>query len=157
MNLVVLFLTSWVFGLISIVLMIAIVILLQFSGKTKDWGDVSQALVYHQVDTRMAAILFEIYRHSYMCADFEKKLQVRKFLLILDSSEKSHSKFWRPSFLVLVDDMYRPYSLLGTLESLKKGGKLRPSGPKTHAHSAFLDTNVWFVLCKRFARAGCCR
>ena len=48
-NLVILFLVSWVFALISLAAMVAIVLLLQFTGKSKDWGDVSQALVYHQV------------------------------------------------------------------------------------------------------------
>ena len=49
---------------------------------------------------------------------------MRKFLLLLDSADKGHSKFWRPSFLVLVDDMHRPYNLFGCLETLKKGGLL---------------------------------
>lgn len=63
-NLVILFLVSWVFALISIAAMIAIVLLLQFTGKSKDWGDVSQALVYHQVirrDAKPASV------HNLMC------------------------------------------------------------------------------------------
>ena len=97
LNLAILFLISWEFALVSLAAMIAIVLLLQFTGKSKDWGDVSQALVYHQV---------------------------RKWLLVLDDAESGHTKYWRPSFLVLVDDMQRPYNLLGCLETLKKGGLL---------------------------------
>ena len=66
MNLVILFLVSWIFGLISLAAMIAIIMLLQFTGKSKDWGDVSQALVYHQV---------------------------RKWLLLLDDADRGHTKY----------------------------------------------------------------
>ena len=63
---VILFLVSWKFGLISIAAMVAIIVLLQFTGKNKEWGDVSQALVYHQV---------------------------RKWLLVLDDAERGHAKY----------------------------------------------------------------
>ena len=55
---------------------------------------------------------------------FRRYHQVRKWLLVLDDAESGHTKYWRPSFLVLVDDMQRPYNLLGCLETLKKGGLL---------------------------------
>ena len=46
------------------------------------------------------------------------RIQVRKWLLVLDDAETGHTKFWRPSFLVLVDDMQRPYVSLGVTVTL---------------------------------------
>ena len=62
-----------------------------------DWGDISQALMYHQV---------------------------RKYLLKIDGSKKVNAKFWRPSVLLFVDD-YSATQIKGMVNfcrEIKKGG-----------------------------------
>ncbi len=61
----ILFMVDWIFAVVALACLVAIIIMLQFAGKSKDWGDVSQALVYHQV---------------------------RKWLLLLDDADRGHTK-----------------------------------------------------------------
>jgi potassium/chloride transporter 9 len=80
---------------VALVLLIGITIFLWFRHPATNWGDVSQALMYHQV---------------------------RKYLLRLDVDAVEHSKFWRPSILLFVDDMRT--DLIDFCRTLKKGGLL---------------------------------
>ena len=41
---------NWVSGLVSLLCMAAIVIYLSYFGPNKNWGDVSQAIMFHQVN-----------------------------------------------------------------------------------------------------------
>lgn len=64
-------------------------------GPVKDWGDVSQAIMFHQV---------------------------RKYLLRLDE-RKEHAKFWRPSVLLLINNQHDLNSpIIKFCNCLKKGG-----------------------------------
>lgn len=94
--LVIMFWINWWSAAGGILILTIIYAVLYFKGRKTDWGDLSQALVYHQV---------------------------RKFLLKLDKS-KFHTKFWRPSFLLLLcnDLDLQSFTLLGFLEKSKKGG-----------------------------------
>ena len=83
---------NWISGLVSVVCLVAIFLIISFGGPTKDWGDVSQALMWHQV---------------------------RKYILLLD--DKKHAKFWRPSYLLLCHDIGK-HSLIDFCERSKKGG-----------------------------------
>lgn len=80
---------------IAVVCLMLIIIYLYFRGPVTNWGDVTHALLYHQV---------------------------RKYLLVLDRSRASHAKYWRPSYLVLTDDMCT--GMLRFCEHSKKGGLL---------------------------------
>ena len=62
-----------------------------YTSTPKQWGDVSQSLIYHQV---------------------------RKYLLRL---RQEHVKFWRPQILLFVNDPRRQYKLIQFCNALKKG------------------------------------
>lgn len=94
LNIVIMFLASPIFATVSIVLMLLVFGLIVYSAPQVPWGDVSQALIYHQV---------------------------RKYLLRLDE-RKSHPKFWRPSVLLIVDDPLTSLGLIDFCNNLKKGG-----------------------------------
>lgn len=76
----------------AIVLLAFLFILIHYVSPPKPWGDVSQALLYHQV---------------------------RKYLLKL---RQDHVKFWRPQILLLVDDPRSAWGLIKFCNYLKKGG-----------------------------------
>ena len=78
--------------MISCFALIVVFLIILFNAPRKDWGDVSQALMWHQV---------------------------RKFLLVMDTD--THAKFWRPSYLLLVNDIGN-HSLVEFCERSKKGG-----------------------------------
>eukprot|EP00026_Physarum_polycephalum_P001680 Phypoly_transcript_01682.p1 GENE.Phypoly_transcript_01682~~Phypoly_transcript_01682.p1 ORF type:complete len:588 (+),score=56.39 Phypoly_transcript_01682:544-2307(+) len=82
---------------ISLCILFVLWIFIHFRSPSVQWGDVSQALIFHQV---------------------------RKYLLRLDT-EKIHVKVWRPGVLLLVSTP-RAYGMPNlievTLNSLKKGG-----------------------------------
>lgn len=67
---------------------------LAFRAPIKDWGDLSQELMFHQV---------------------------RKYLLLIDET-KQHSKFWKPNMLVIHESM-QP-ELAAFTNKLKKGETL---------------------------------
>lgn len=94
LNIVIMFLASPIFATVSIALMMIVFGLIVYSAPEVPWGDVSQALIYHQV---------------------------RKYLLRLDE-RKSHPKFWRPSVLLIVDDPVQSMGLIDFCNNLKKGG-----------------------------------
>ncbi|VBB88909.1 Vacuolar membrane cation-chloride cotransporter (CCC), putative [Yarrowia lipolytica] len=76
----------------AIVILAFLFILIHYVSPPKPWGDVSQALLYHQV---------------------------RKYLLRL---RQDHVKFWRPQILLLVDDPRSAWGLIKFCNYLKKGG-----------------------------------
>mmetsp|Transcript_1954 Transcript_1954/g.4868 ORF Transcript_1954/g.4868 Transcript_1954/m.4868 type:complete len:537 (+) Transcript_1954:3-1613(+) len=74
-NLFVMFYLDYRHGMILCGILVILLIYLVFRGPVTQWGDVSQALMFHQV---------------------------RKYLLLLN--ERPHPKFWRPNLLLLIDD-----------------------------------------------------
>lgn len=80
------------YAAISLIALSCIFFYLYVTVSPKTWGDISQALIYHQV---------------------------RKYLLRLDY-RKAHSKYWRPSILLLTNRIDCPEVDLCC--SLKKGG-----------------------------------
>ena len=77
--------------------MVCIIVLflyIYFQGPEREWGDVKQAIIFHQV---------------------------RKFLLRLDV-RKSHAKNWRPSILLMVNHPQTSIPLIYFVNNLKKGG-----------------------------------
>ena len=75
-NLFVMFFLDYKHGIIGVAALLLLIVYLVFRGPVTQWGDVSQALMFHQV---------------------------RKFLLML--GERPHAKYWRPNMLVLTDDV----------------------------------------------------
>ena len=94
LNIVIMFLSSWIFASISIVLLSIVFFGIVYASPQVPWGDVSQALIYHQV---------------------------RKYLLRLDE-RKNHVKYWRPSILLIVDEPMQSMGLIDFCNNLKKGG-----------------------------------
>lgn len=80
------------YALAATCLFLIILIYLMFTAPESPWGNIGQALMFHQV---------------------------RKFLLRLDAT-KEHPKFWRPSILLLADNATPP--LLSFCNVIKKGG-----------------------------------
>jgi len=92
LNIAVMFWLNWLSALLSTFALVAVFMIILFKGPQKDWGDLSQALMWHQV---------------------------RKYVLMLDT--KKHAKFWRPSYLLLVNDI-GAHGLVDFCEKSKKGG-----------------------------------
>eukprot|EP00939_MAST-03C_sp_MAST-3C-sp1_P000184 g184.t1 len=92
LNVAVMFWLNWLSALVSTFALVCIFMIILFKGPRKDWGDLSQALMWHQV---------------------------RKYVLMLDT--KKHAKFWRPSYLLLVNDI-GAHGLVDFCEKSKKGG-----------------------------------
>merc|ERR1711968_318783 len=83
---------------IALLLLTSITVFLWFRHPVTNWGDVSQALMYHQV---------------------------RKYLLRIDEG-RFHAKYWRPSVLLFVDDFEttQMHSMVNFCNDMKKGGLL---------------------------------
>lgn len=86
------FVADGVSASLMIILLILLFLVIHYISLPKPWGDVSQALIYHQV---------------------------RKYLLRL---RQDHVKFWRPQILLLVDDPRTAWNLIHFCNHLKKGG-----------------------------------
>ena len=84
-------------ALMGILCLIAMYIYISWRAPVKPWGDVSQAIMYHQS---------------------------RKWLLKMDQTDggQLHTKYWRPSVLLLADDLQM--DLVKFCDYLKKGGLL---------------------------------
>ena len=84
------FYLNGVYGLIACGLLIIMFLLLTWTAPVVEWGDVSQALIFHQV---------------------------RKYLLML-TNKKQHRKYWRPSILLISNEVN---PLIEFCANLKKG------------------------------------
>lgn len=90
-NMVIVFYLNWVYALVGVLCLLLLGLYLAFRAPIKDWGDLSQELMFHQV---------------------------RKYLLLIDET-KQHSKFWKPNMLVIHEGM-QP-ELAAFANTLKKG------------------------------------
>jgi potassium/chloride transporter 9 len=91
---VLMFVINPLYAALTLVIMILLFIFLLIRAPATPWGDVSQALIYHQV---------------------------RKFLLRLDI-RKTHIKFWRPEILLMVSNPRSSFRMINFCNDLKKGG-----------------------------------
>ncbi|XP_048581848.1 solute carrier family 12 member 9 isoform X2 [Nematostella vectensis] len=91
---VIMFAINPLYATISIAVMFILFIIISLRAPPTPWGDVSQALIYHQV---------------------------RKYLLRLDV-RKEHVKFWRPQVLLLVSNPRSSYNLIDFVNDIKKSG-----------------------------------
>merc|ERR1712195_324447 len=97
MNIFVMFYLDLLMSGIAVFLLMVLFFYVWWRHPPTDWGDISQALMYHQV---------------------------RKYLLKIDGSKKVNAKFWRPSVLLFVDD-YSATQIKGMVNfcrEIKKGG-----------------------------------
>lgn len=86
------FIVDGVSASLVIVFLIFLFLVIHYVCPPKQWGDVSQSLIYHQV---------------------------RKYLLRL---RQDNVKYWRPQILLLVDNPRTSWNLMGFCNHLKKGG-----------------------------------
>jgi len=95
MNILIMFYVDFIFASFSLFAEICIFIYLIYrNSNNTDWGDVGQSVMFHQI---------------------------RKYLLELNKKNMDkHSKLWRPSILLLVDN--HQLSLIDFCNNLKKGG-----------------------------------
>eukprot|EP00033_Pygsuia_biforma_P000539 GCRY01000633.1.p1 GENE.GCRY01000633.1~~GCRY01000633.1.p1 ORF type:complete len:876 (+),score=229.64 GCRY01000633.1:225-2852(+) len=94
MGLVAMFYTNLLYAVVVIAIMAGVFFYIHFYSAPQQWGDVTQALIYHQV---------------------------RKYLLRLDV-RKEHVKFWRPQILLLVSDPRHSLNTIEFTNNIKKSG-----------------------------------
>ncbi|KAJ5080455.1 solute carrier family 12 [Anaeramoeba ignava] len=88
------FFVGYITAIVAFVVLVFFVIYIYYKGTPSPWGYVSQSLIFHQV---------------------------RKYMLKMDK-KKEHIKFWRPQFLLLIDQPHLSLHLLHFINNLKKGG-----------------------------------
>lgn len=86
------FIVDGVWASIVMIIFLFLIVLIHYISPPKTWGDVSQAIIYHQV---------------------------RKYLLKL---RQDNVKYWRPQILLLVDNPRTTWRLISFCNHLKKGG-----------------------------------
>lgn len=127
--LLMMFLISVAYTAVSVLVMVLLMLGLHFWTGEKNWGSISQALIFHQV---------------------------RKYLLMLDP-RKEHVKFWRPQVLLLVSKFNTPntMNLIDFVNDMKKGG-LYVIGHVKVGEWTKLDTDIvqteapaWWDMVKR--------
>eukprot|EP00698_Gefionella_okellyi_P022850 TRINITY_DN764_c0_g2_i1.p1 TRINITY_DN764_c0_g2~~TRINITY_DN764_c0_g2_i1.p1 ORF type:complete len:867 (-),score=166.74 TRINITY_DN764_c0_g2_i1:1017-3617(-) len=94
LSLGVMFFLDYVAASVTIGVMILVFGYVNWRAPLVNWGDISQALIYHQV---------------------------RKYLLRLDP-RKEHLKFWRPAILLGISNPRSQLPLIEVMNDLKKGG-----------------------------------
>eukprot|EP00043_Microstomoeca_roanoka_P001318 m.32135 g.32135 ORF g.32135 m.32135 type:complete len:920 (-) comp10752_c0_seq2:370-3129(-) len=92
----VMFFVQPMYAAASFLLMMLLFIFISYRAIPSNWGEVSQALIYHQV---------------------------RKYLLRLKDNTIS-VKYWRPQLLLLVTNPRHHYNVISFMNDLKKGGLL---------------------------------
>ncbi len=90
----IMFVSSTTYAIIAIFVILLLAVLVHYTAPVVPWGDVTQAVIYHQV---------------------------RKYLLRLDV-RKEHPKFWRPSIVLNLDQPHTSLNLIDVSNDLKKGG-----------------------------------
>ncbi|KAH9821695.1 amino acid permease-domain-containing protein [Melampsora americana] len=78
----------------SLIVMMVLFVVIHYSSPAKQWGEVTQSIIYHQV---------------------------RKYLLRLDE-RKDNVKYWRPQVLLFTNDPRHDWNQIVFCNSLKKGG-----------------------------------
>ncbi|KAG0144486.1 hypothetical protein CROQUDRAFT_94964 [Cronartium quercuum f. sp. fusiforme G11] len=78
----------------SLIVMMVLFTVIHYSSPAKQWGEVTQSIIYHQV---------------------------RKYLLRLDE-RKDNVKYWRPQVLLFTNDPRHDWNQIVFCNSLKKGG-----------------------------------
>ena len=117
------FISSLLYAVVAICVMVLLGFLVHYVAEPVSWGDVSQALIYHQV---------------------------RKYLLKMDV-RRSHAKFWRPSLLLVLEHPSQSLNLIQFCNSLKKGGlyivgSVLVGDPQELSEAYFRLRSAWLTL-----------
>lgn len=114
----------------AVCLLVFLFLLLHYLSPPKQWGDISQSLIYHQV---------------------------RKYLLKLKPS-REHVKFWRPQIILLVNDPRKQTRLIQFCNSMKKGALyilghvIVTSDFDSGVHEAKSQQHAWTRYISEFSR-----